>query len=93
MRPLQSPRVDMDAFKDLERRFRCSDCGERAMAASAAADPLNDLAGAAAIGAGLLIDLARTFAGPTDVFAGARSAGRRFVARMHLRLVGFFVRI
>ena len=23
--------ADMDAFKDLERRFRCSDCGERAV--------------------------------------------------------------
>ena len=23
--------VDMDTFKELERRFRCSDCGERAV--------------------------------------------------------------
>jgi hypothetical protein len=23
--------ADMDAFKELERRFRCSDCGERAV--------------------------------------------------------------
>src|SRR5438105_2871733 len=52
---------------------------------SAAADSLDDLAGAAAIRAGLLIDLARTFAGPADIFATAGRAGPRLVARMHLR--------
>src|SRR4051794_6505490 len=52
---------------------------------SGAADPFDDLAGTAAIWAEALANSARASANRADVFARAARAGRRFVARLHLR--------